>query len=95
MYHPQLHLQISKVPFACIAIDAIGKLSTTSLGNKYALTCIDLLTSYVIVVPISDKTAESIVEAYLSSILFRAGASYGLPFRQSLWIKKTVKWIQF
>ena len=24
--HPQLHLEIPKVPFACIAIDTIGKL---------------------------------------------------------------------
>ena len=74
-YHPQLHLEIPKVPFACIATDTIGKLPTTSSGNKYALTCIDLLTSYVIAVPMLDKTAESIVEAYLSGILSRAGAS--------------------
>ena len=75
LYHPQLHLKIPKVPFTCIAIDAIGKLPTTSSGNKYTLTCIDLLTSYVIAVPMPDKTAESIVVAYLSGILSRAGAS--------------------
>ena len=74
-YHPQLHLEIPKVPFTCVAIDAIGKLPTTSSGNKYALTCIDLLTSYMIAVPMLDKIAESIVEAYLSAILSRAGAS--------------------
>ena len=75
MCHPQLHLEIPKVPFTCIAIDTIGKLPTTSSGNKYALICIDLLTSYVIAVPIPDKTAESAVEAYLSGILSSAGAS--------------------
>ena len=75
LYHPQLHLKIPKVPFTCIGIDAIGKLSTTSSGNKYALTCINLLTSYVVAVPMPDKTAESIVEAYLSGILSRAGTS--------------------
>ena len=74
-YQPQLHLKIPKVPFACIAIDTIGKWPTTSSGNKYTLTCIDLLTSYVIAVPMLDKTAESIVEAYLSGILSRLGAS--------------------
>ena len=57
LYHPQLHLEIPKVPFTCIAIDTIGKLPTTSSGNKYTLTCIDLLTSYVIAVPMPDKTA--------------------------------------
>ena len=73
--HPQLHLEIPKVPFARIAIDTMGKLSTTSSGNRYALTCIDMLTSYVIAVPKLDKTAESIVEMYLSGILSRARAS--------------------
>ena len=74
-HHPQLHLEIPKVPFACIVIHTIGKLPTTSSGNKYALTCIHLLTSYVIAVPMLDKTAESMVEAYLSGILSRTGAS--------------------
>ena len=73
--HPQLHLEIPRILFACIAIDTIGKLPTTSSGNKYALTCTDLLTSYVIAVPMLDKTADSVIEAYLSGILSRAGAS--------------------
>ena len=73
--HPQLHLEVTKVPFACIAIDTIGKLPTTSKGNKYALTCINLLTSYVIAVPIPNKAAKSVIEAYLSGILSKTGAS--------------------
>ena len=74
-HHPQLHLEIPKVPFACIAIDTIGKLPVTTSGNKYALMCIDLLTSYVIAVLMPDKTTESMVEAYLSGILSRTVAS--------------------
>ena len=73
--HPQLHLEIPKVPFACIAIDTIVKLPTISSDNRYALTCIDLLTSYVIAVPIPNKAAEPVLEAYLSGILSRTGAS--------------------
>ena len=73
--HSQLHLEILKVPFACIAMDTIGKLPRTSKGNRYALTCINLLTSYIIAVPIPNKASESIVEAYLSGILSRTGAS--------------------
>ena len=73
--HPQLYLEIPKVPFTCIAIDTIGKLPATTPGNKYALTCIDLLFSYIIAVPMPNKTAESVVEAYLSGILLRTGAS--------------------
>ena len=73
--HPQLHLEIPKVPFICIVINTIGKLPTISSGNRYALTCIDLLTSYIITMPMPDKTADSVVEVYLSGILSRAGAS--------------------
>ena len=73
--HPQLHLEIPKVPFVCIAIDTIGKPPTTSKGNRYAITCIDLLMSYVIAVPIPNKAAESVVEVYLSGILSRTGVS--------------------
>ena len=73
--HPQLHLKIPKVPFACIAIDTISKLPTISSGNRYTLTCIDLLTSYVIAIWMPNKTAESVVKAYLSGILSRSGAS--------------------
>ena len=72
--HPQLHLEIPKIPFACIPIDTIGKLPITTSRNKYALTCIDLLTSYMIAVPMLDKTADLVVEVYLSGILSRASA---------------------
>ena len=77
MFHitPSCYLEIPKVPFTGVAIDMISKLPVTTSGNKYALTCIDLLTSYVVAVPMPDKTAESVVEAYLSSILSRTGAS--------------------
>ena len=73
--HPQLHLEVPKILFACIAINTIGKLPTTSSGNKYVLTCINMLTSYVIAIPMLDKTANSIIEAYLSGILSRTGVS--------------------
>ena len=95
MCHPQLHLKIPKVPFACIAFDTIGKLPTTSSGNRYALTCIDLLTSYLIAIPMPDKTAESVVEAYLSGILSRAGASMVCLSDNGSELKKTIKWTQF
>ena len=71
--NPQLHIEIQKVPFSCIKIDTIVKLPTTSSGNRYTLTCIDLLTSYIIAVPIPNKAVESVVEAYLLGILSRIG----------------------
>ena len=89
--HPQLHLEIPKIPFACIAIDTIGKLSTTTKGNRYALTCINLLTSYIIAVPIPNKAAESVVEAYLSGILSRTSVSMVCLSDNGSELKKTVK----
>ena len=59
----------------CALAHTIGKLSTTSSGNRYVLTCIDLLTSYIIAVPMPDELAESVVEVYLLGILSRAIAS--------------------
>ena len=93
--HPQLHFKIPKVPFTCLAIDKIGKLPTTSSGNRYALTCIDLLISYVIAVPMLDKTAGSVVEAYLSGILSRARASMVCLLDNSSELQKIAKWTQF
>ena len=73
--HPQLYLEIPKVPFACITIGTTSKLPTASKGNRFALTCINLLMSYIIAVPIPNKTAESVVDAYLSWILSRTCVS--------------------
>ena len=39
--HSQLHLEIPKIPVACITINTICKLPTTISGDKYALTCIN------------------------------------------------------
>ena len=86
--HPQLHLETPKVPFTCIVIDTIVKFPTTSSGNRYTLTCIDLLTSYVIAVPMLDKTAELVVEAYLSGTLSRARASMVCLSDNGLELKK-------
>ena len=83
-----MHLEIPKVPFTCIAIATIGKLPTTSSGNRFALTCIDLLTSYIIAVPVPDKTAKSVVEAYLLGILSRARASLVCLSGNGLELKK-------
>ena len=78
--HHQLHLEIPKVPFSCIVIDTMGKLPTTSSENRNALTCIDLLTFYIIGVPI----LESVVEVYLSGIYIQNQSFYGMSFGQWL-----------
>ena len=64
-----MHLEIPQVPFAGCAVDTIGLLLTMSKGNKYALTFICLLTSYLIAVPLKSKTAEEVTMAYIKQIL--------------------------
>ena len=68
--HMQLMpLEIWQVPFASCAMDSIGQLPTTSKGNRYALTSICLLTSYLITVPLKRKTAVEVLMAYIKEIL--------------------------
>ena len=45
-----MHLEIPQVLFTGCAMDSIGQLSTTSKGNRSALTFLCLLTSYLITV---------------------------------------------
>ena len=60
-----MHLKIPQVPLAACAVDTIGMLPTTSKGNKYVLTFMCLLTSYLIAVLLKSKTAEEITMAYI------------------------------
>ena len=66
--YPQQHLEVPKVPMAVPAMDTIGHLPITSNGNRWALMAICLHTSYICVVPMKEKSAENVVQAYLSNI---------------------------
>ena len=63
------HLKIPQVPFAGGAVNTIGLLLTTSKDNKYALTFLCLLTSYLIAVSLKSKSAEEVTMAYIKHIL--------------------------
>ena len=63
-----MHLKIPQVPFAGCAVDTIGLLPTTLKGNKYELTFMCLLVSYLIAVPLKSKTAEDITMTYIKHI---------------------------
>ena len=82
----------AKIPFGTIAVDLI-KLSPTTQGNCYALTCMDLFTSFLLIVPIPDKTSKTVIDAYRNKIysivagsthiLSDNGAEFkGEPFRK-------------
>ena len=61
---------------ANIAIDLLGPYLPTSRGNEQILSCMDLLTHYLYLVPIKDKQAETIVTAYTENIYTKAGGSH-------------------
>ena len=50
-----MHLKIPQVPFAGCAVHTTGLIPTTLKGNKYALTFMCLLMSYLIAVPLKSK----------------------------------------
>ena len=76
--YPQQHLEISQLQMAVLAIDMIGHLPISSKGNRWALKAICLHVSYVFVVPIMEKSAENVIQAYLSGILSHKGLSVAI-----------------
>ena len=91
-HYVPLHLPVPALPMQHICMDTIGPWKPpTPDGNVAALTCIDLLTSYAFAIPIPNKEANSIVNAYLHGIYAREGGSAvlltdnGTEFQNQLW----------
>ena len=64
----------AKLPGDHWAIDLAGPLPTTDRKNKYLLVMIDICTRFVILRPLQDKTAESVVQA-----LIPVFCDFGIP----------------
>ena len=75
VYTQPMHVEIPQVMFAGCTMDSIGQLPTTSKGNRFALTFICLLTSYLITVPLKTKTADEVSMAYIKEILPKTSCS--------------------
>ena len=69
---------IPRFPMANIAIDLMGPFLPTTQGNERILSCMDLLTHYIFLVPIPDKQAETVIKAYTEHIYSEAGGSYSI-----------------
>ena len=88
--YPQQHSDIPKIPMAMLAIGTISHLPITSKGNRWTLTEICLHTSYVFAVTMKEKSAEHVIQAYLSGILAHKGGHVAIlsdNMAQSLRIK--------
>ena len=63
------HFDSPDLPMEFICIDLVGPIHPpSSKGNKYVLTVIDMLTGFTIAVPIKNKSAETICEAYRDNV---------------------------
>jgi transposase InsO family protein len=71
-----LHLPVPSMPLEFISMDLIGPFEPiTSRRNKFALTVIDMLTGYVWCIPIPNKTAEVVTQAYIQHVYAKFGGS--------------------
>ena len=70
------HFKVPEVPMQLICMDLVGPISpVTSRGNRFILTCIDMLTGFMIAVPIKDKTANTVCDAYRAHVYCIFGGS--------------------
>ena len=59
-----------------ISIDLISPFEATTKVNQYTLTMIYMLTIYIICIPITDKSADTVVNAYLKEVYCRFRGSW-------------------
>lgn len=76
--------------FDKVALDIVGPLPATQIGNEYIVTMQDLLTKYSVGVPIKVANAITIADAFMKQFICRFGAprailtDQGSPFMTSL-----------
>ena len=70
------HFDLPDLPMEFICMDLVGPIHPpSSRGNKYVLTVIDMLKGFTIAVPIKNKNAETICNAYRDNIYCVFGVS--------------------
>ena len=70
------HFDSPDLPMEFICMDLVGPIHPpSSRRNKYVLTVIDMLTGFTIAVPIKNKNAETICEAYRDNVYCVFGGS--------------------
>ena len=70
------HFDSPELPMEFVCMDLVGPIHPpSSRENKYVLTVIDMLTGFTIAVPIKNKNAETICEAYRDNVYCVFGGS--------------------
>ena len=67
-----------KHPWSRVAIDIVDFLRTSSSGHKYILTIIDILTRWLIAVPLRNQNANTIARALIDHLITEHGYSLEL-----------------
>ena len=70
------HFKMPDIPMQLICMDLVGPISpVTSRGNRFILTCIDMLTGFTVAIPIKGKSASTVCDAYRAHIYCTFGGS--------------------
>ena len=70
------HFDAPDLPMEFICMDLVGPIHPpSSKGNKYVLTVIDMLTGFTMAVPIKNKNADMICNAYRDHVYCKFGGS--------------------
>lgn len=65
-------------PFDMIQIDTIGPLTQSNSGNTYAITLVDELTKYLIILPVRDKSAKTVARSIFENFILTHGPMRGI-----------------
>lgn len=65
-------------PFDVVIIDTIGPLPKSHNGNQYAVTLVCDLTKYLVTIPISDKSANTVAKAIFTNFILVYGPMQGI-----------------
>lgn len=65
--------QTPQKPFDLVIIDTVGPYDITDSGNRFAVTLIDDLSKYLIMIPIPNKEAKTIARAILENCILVFG----------------------
>ena len=73
--YAKLHFRVPTLPMQFISMDLIGNFPRTAKGNTFALTAVCMLTGYVFCIPLKDKSAQQVINAYVNEIYGKYGGS--------------------